>query len=75
MENRVEQRVAIHVLLRLMDRRGLAFDDRSDRSLMRYTTEKLIDLAQILVMEGRYAFFGECEVSGLKAHADDQRRS
>ena len=63
---------AVHMLTGIMDRRGLEFDVRSQRNLGRYTTEKLIALAQILTMEGKYNFIGECEVSGLRARSSEE---
>lgn len=70
MSNYIERQTATQLLTQVMSRRKLRFDERSQRRLRLYATEKLIDLSQILVMEGKYNFVGECGVSGLTVIGD-----
>ncbi len=71
MSPNVDQRQSVALLRSLMRNRGLEFTDRSDSKLPRYASEKIIALAQILVMEGKANFVTECEISGLTVRGSD----
>jgi len=57
---------AVAILEMLMRRRGLEFRDLTEIRVYALSTERIMELCQILTLEGKANFLGECEVMDLQ---------